>query len=110
MADIVTTVDLDASSVRILQTDGRRVERWATARLYPTTPAPANGGEPSETDEDPGPAPVLDLLTDSEVASVVRGLVRSSGMKKGTVVASITGLYSVARLLSFTFSQRGGVF
>ncbi|MCH8229735.1 MAG: hypothetical protein IIA53_05340 [Chloroflexi bacterium] len=108
MADIVTTVDLDAASVRILQTNGRRVERWATARLYPATPAPANGGEPSETDEDPGPAPAPGLPTDSEVASVVRGLVRSSGMKKGPVAASISSLYSIARLLTIPLSADGG--
>ena len=108
MADLVTTVDLDATSVRILQTNGRRVERWATARLHPASPTPASADEPSETDEDPGPAPVPELPTDSEVASVVRGLVRSSGMKKGTVVASITGLYSVARLLGIPPRPDGG--
>ena len=108
MAGLVTTVDLDATSVRILQTDGQRVERWATARLYPATPAPPNGDEPSETDADLAPAPGPTPLTDSEVASVVRGLMRSSGMKKGEVVASITGLYSVARLLSIPPSPDGG--
>ncbi len=44
MADLVTTVDLDATSVRILQTNGRRVERWATAHLHPASPTPASAG------------------------------------------------------------------
>lgn len=108
MADLVTTVDLDADSVRLLQTDGQRVERWATARLYPATPPPADGDEPPETEDDPGPPPVPNLPNDSDVVSVVRGLVRSSGMKKGEVVASITGLYSISRLLSIPLSPDGG--
>ena len=102
MADLVTTVDLDANSVRILQTDGQRVERWATARLYASAPAPANGDEPSETASEPTPP------ADSDVTSVVRSLVRSSGIKKGEVVASISGLYSVARLLHIPLSPDGG--
>ena len=105
MADLVTTVDLDADSVRILQTDGRRVERWATARLYP---AARNADEPSETQDNPEPAPAPGLPTDSDVTSVVRGLVRSSGMKKGPVVASISGLYSIARLLTIPPAAGGG--
>ena len=107
MAGLVTTVDLDADSVRLLQTDGQRVERWATARLYPSTPTPASADERSETEE-PGPAPVPGLPTDSDVTAVVRGLVRSSGMKKGTVVASISGLYSIARLLTIPPAAGGG--
>ena len=107
MPDLVTTVDLDATSVRILQTDGPRVERWATARLYPTAPAPADD-DPSGAEPDPGRTPDPTTPTDSDVASVVRGLVRSSGMKKGEVVASISGLYSVARLLSIPPDPEGG--
>ena len=106
MADLVTTVDLDATSVRILQTDGGRVERWATARLYPATPAPADGDEPSGNEPDPAPAP--EPAPDGDVALVVRSLVRSSGMKKGEVVASISGLYSVTRLLTILPDQEGG--
>ncbi|MCH7482268.1 MAG: hypothetical protein IIC31_05490 [Chloroflexi bacterium] len=103
MADLVTTVDLDAASVRILQTDGRRVERWATARLYPAPPTPAGDGESPEADPDGEHAPP----PESDVVSVVRDLVRSCGMKKGEVVASISGLYSVARLLSIPPSADG---
>ena len=102
MPDVVTTVDLDATSVRILQTDGQRVERWATARLYPAAPAPVNGDEPSGAEPEPKPP------ANGDVASVVRRLVRSSGMKKGEVVASISGLYSVARLLSIPADPGGG--
>ena len=108
MAGLVTTVDLDATSVRILQTNGQRVERWATARVYSSTPAPADGDEPSETGLGGRPAPGPTPPTDSEVASVVRGLVQSSGMKKGEVIASISGLYSVARLLSVPRSAGSG--
>ena len=108
MADLVTTVDLDATSVRLLQTDGRRVERWATASLYAAAPAPADGDGPSEDRDDPRPAPVPNLPTDSDVVSVVRGLIRSSGMTKGAVVASISGLYSIARLLSIPPTAGGG--
>ena len=61
MADLVTTVDLDATSVRLLQIDGRRVERWATARLYPATPASTDGDAAPQTEEDPGPPPAPDL-------------------------------------------------
>lgn len=108
MADLVTTVDLDATSVRILQTNGQRVERWATARLYPAAPTPARAGEPSETEPGLERTPEPTPPTDSEVASVVRGLVRSSGMKKGPVAASISSLYSVARLLTIPLSADGG--
>ena len=108
MADLVTTVDLDATSVRLLQTDGQRVERWATARLYPSMPARPDGGGPAWTDEDPGPPPEPEPPSDSVVVSVVRSLIRSSGMKKGTVAASISSLYSVARLLTIPMSAGGG--
>ena len=107
MADIVTTVDLDATSVRILQTNGRRVERWATARLYPAAPTPARAGDPFETEPGLERTPEPTPPTDSEVASVVRGLVRSSGMKKGPVAASISSLYSIARLLTIPLSAAG---
>ena len=101
MPDLVTTIDLDPTSVRILQTDGQRVERWATARLYAAAPAPVDGDDPSATDPAPPPSAV-------NVASVVRRLVSSSGMKKGAVVASISGLYSVARVLSIPTTLEGG--
>ena len=91
----MTTIDIDATSVRLLQTQGEQVERWATARLYPA--ASPDGDEPSE------PVP------EADVAAVVRDLLRSSGIKKGEVVASISGLYSIARLLTIPTGVEGVV-
>ena len=89
MADFVTTIDTDDTSVRLLQTEGTRVVRWAAAPLYAETP-------------EEGEAPSL-----VEAGPVVRDLLHASAMQNGQVIASMSGLYSVSRILSVPLEEAG---
>ena len=90
MANRIITLDIDAVGIRLLQTREDRIERWATAPLEPG------------------------LLSDGIVrnpealAAQVQQLMTSSGMKKGIVISSLSGLYSVSRLLNVP-DPRGAV-
>ena len=79
MATRVITIDMDDQSIRILQVLDNRVELWVTANL--------------ETDgaEDEGP---------QALAAQFRRLMRSSGIRGGDVIASVSGLFSVARTMN----------
>ena len=81
MADRIVAVDTDAQSIRILQVQRGRVEQWASAALV----------RGADTDRAvPSPA---------DVGAEVRQLMRSSGIG-GEVVASVSGLYSVCRVMT----------
>ncbi len=81
------TLDIGSTAIRLLATRGRRVERWASASL-----------EQGLVREG--------LITDPlALGASVRRLMESSGMTGRTVIASVSGLYSVCRLLHIPVSQ-----
>lgn len=80
MARSVITVDIDASAIRVLEVQGRRVERWAKAPLEPDLLADGAVQEPAA------------------LGAQVRHLMEAAGMKGRPVFASLSGLYSVTRL------------
>ena len=82
MARRVVTIDIDSRSIRILQVRNNRVERWASSPLEP--------GVMSD-----GTVADVEALADQ-----VRRLRRSSGISGGDMVASVTGMFSVARTLT----------
>ncbi|MEE8442759.1 MAG: pilus assembly protein PilM [Dehalococcoidia bacterium] len=77
------TVDIDSKAIRLLQVEDGRVERWAMASLETMVMEDGNIADPAS------------------LAAQVRRLRRSSGITKGEVVASVSGLYSVTRVLNF---------
>ena len=79
----IVTVDIDSQSIRLLQVDDNRVERWATAPL-------AQGVAEDGAIVDP-----------QALAAQIRRLRRSSGISGGQIVAGMNGLFSVARLMTF---------
>lgn len=76
------TLDISSAAIRLLMTNGKRVERWASAPL-----------EPGLIKEG--------LISDPlALGARLKHCIESSKMKGGKVVASISGLYSISRLLS----------
>ncbi len=78
----VVAVDIDTTSIRLLETIGNRVERWVSASLE--VEARRDGV----------------IANPEAVGAQVKRLIKSSGVGKGEVVASLSGLYSTSRLLS----------
>ena len=81
MATRNITVDVDSNAVRVLETRGNRVHRWATAPLE--TGVVTDG-----------------VVRDPEaLGNQLKQLMADNGMNGRTVTLSIGGLYSVCRLL-----------
>ena len=76
------TIDIDSEAIKLLQVDDNRVEMWASAPL------------------DDGIVEDGNIVDTQALAAQVRRLRRSSGISAGEVVASMSGLFSVARVLS----------
>lgn len=82
MAKRVVTLDIDGTAIRLLEIKGRRVERWASASLEP-------GLVQDGTVVDP-----------ATLGARVKQLMRSSGIRGNKVVASLSGLHSLSRVLN----------
>jgi hypothetical protein len=79
----VITLDIDSTSVRLLETKGGVVRRWADASFEPVK---AEGGE--------------EASDELALGRTVKQLMVSSGIKSNKIIASISGLYSISRILS----------
>ena len=79
----IVTIDIDSQAIKLLLVEDNRVEMWASAPLEDGIFEDGNSVDPQA------------------LAAQVRRLKRSSGIPSGDVVASMSGLFSVARLLSF---------
>ena len=75
------TLDMTSNAIRLLMTKGNRVDRWASASIEPGL--------------------VKDgIVTDVEaMGESIKHLMKSSGIDGKKVVASISGLYSVSRVV-----------
>jgi len=82
MGGKVLTLNIDGSAIRLLETRGGTVRKWASVSLEPSK---VEGEEVSEP-------PAL--------GTMVKRLMISSGIKTRKVVASLSGLYSVSRILT----------
>ncbi|MBI4181046.1 MAG: pilus assembly protein PilM [Chloroflexi bacterium] len=78
----MVTIEIDSTVIRLMETAGRKVIRWASHSLEP-------GMFESEVISDP-----------IALGALVRQLVTSSGMRKRDVTASISGLYSLSRIIT----------
>ncbi len=83
----IVTVDFCGTDIRILQTRGRRVKKWASISL--------------------GSSRIESELLDSPrtLSQSIKEIMTSSGIKGGKVIASISSLYSVDRIIPVTESQ-----
>jgi len=83
VAKRVIAVDIDSTSIRVLEAQGNRVSRWASAPIGPDV-----------TSDGAGPDPAA-------LGRQVRELMTATGIKGGPAIASLSGLYSVCRLMTF---------
>jgi len=77
----VVTLDIDSKSIRLLEMKGKVVEKWAEAPFEASVP---------EGEQASG-LPAL--------SKAVRQLMGSSGIKAKKVIASLSGLYTLSRIL-----------
>ena len=84
----VVTIDIDSITIRVLEAQGDHVSRWASAAINPGT---------EEGD-----------VSASEALGIqVRELMDAAGIKGGRVIVSLSGLYSVCRLMTFESPSDG---
>ena len=76
----VVTIETSTTSLRLMETEGGRVTKWASRSLEPDTP--------EEVISDP-----------QALSAAVKQLMASSGIKGGDVIASVSGLYSISRIV-----------
>ncbi len=82
MARRTVTLDMDSGSVRLVEVDGRRVVRWGSAALEPGVVSNGAVAEPEA------------------LGVVLRELMRATGIPAAPVVASVSGVNSLTRILS----------
>ena len=85
------TIEISDTGIRLMETVGGRVIKWASRSL-----------EPSTFEEE--------VVADPQVLSTaVKQLMNSSGIKAGNVTASISGLYSLSRIVTVSTPPGGMV-
>lgn len=91
MAKRIVTLEIDTTAIRLMETREGRVEKWASLSLDPTM---TRDGVIS----DPG-----------ALSTAVKQLMDSSGIKARDVIASVSGLYSVSRVVAVSNLAGGGI-
>ncbi|GAI85588.1 unnamed protein product, partial [marine sediment metagenome] len=91
MAKRVVTLEIDTTAIRLMETSEGRVVKWASLSLDPTM--------------------IRDgVISDSgALSTAVRQLMDSSGIKARDVIASVSGLYSVSRVVAVSNLPGRGV-
>lgn len=80
----VVTLDADSTAIRLLETTGGKVKKWASI--------PLEAGEVEEGAVSEPP----------DLGTMVKQLMSSSGIKAKKVNVSLSGLYSISRILSMS--------
>lgn len=83
MARKIVTLEIDTTIIRLMETRGEKVTKWASLVLEPTT---VEEGEV-----------VLDPVA---LSTAIKQLMASSGIEGKEVITSVRGLYSVNRILT----------
>ncbi len=87
----VVTLDIDSSTIRLMESSGGVVRKWASVSL-----------EPGRVEEG--------IVSDRQALSTaVKQLMASSGIKATRVIASVSGLYSISRIVSVPNPSGGSV-
>ena len=90
MARRIVTLEIDTTAIRLMETTEERVVKWASLSLDPTMFEDGVISDP----------PAL--------SAAVRQLMDSSGIRAKDVIASVSGLYSVSRIVAVS-NPPGGV-
>ncbi|MDO8716115.1 MAG: pilus assembly protein PilM [Dehalococcoidales bacterium] len=86
----VVTIEINSTSLRLMETSGTRVTKWASQIL-----------EPGLFENE--------VVTNPRVLSIaIRQLMVSNGIKAKKISASVSGLYSLSRIISVPASPTGG--
>ena len=91
MANRTVTLEIDTTAIRLMETGDGRVMRWASLSLNPTLFEDGVISDPRA------------------LSAAVRQLMDSSGIKAKKVIASVSGLYSVSRIVAVSTPPGGGV-
>jgi len=91
LAKRIVTLEIDTTAIRLMETREGRVEKWASLSLDPTM---TRDGVIS----DPG-----------ALSTAVKQLMDSSGIRARDVIASVSGLYSVSRVVAVSNLPGGGI-
>jgi len=91
LANRTVTLEIDTTAIRLIETGDGRVVRWASLSLNPTLFEDGVISDPRA------------------LSAAVRQLMDSSGIKAKKVIASVSGLYSVSRIVAVSTSPDGGV-
>jgi len=91
LAKRIVTLEIGTSAIRLMETSDGRVVKWASLSLAPTI------------FED-------GVISDHQAASTaIKQLMDSSGIKAKDVIASVSGLYSVSRIVAVSNPPGSGV-
>ncbi|MFC1937486.1 pilus assembly protein PilM [Chloroflexota bacterium] len=82
LANRVVTLDIGSSSINLMEARGEKVVKWASLSL------------------EPGVIIEGVIANPRTFAGSIKQLMSSSGMKKKSVIASVTGLYSITRIVT----------
>ncbi len=85
------TLEISSTEIRVMETTGERVIRWASRSLEP-------GMFEGEVISDP-----------RALSAAIRQLMTSSGIKAGNVTASVSGLYSLSRMVMVPSPPEGTI-
>ncbi len=88
LARRLVTVDIDEAVVRIVQFRGTRVEKWVTVPLE----QPGSGGDSTRNSD--------------HLASKIREAFKAHGIVKQNVIAGMSGLYAVTRVITMPHQTR----
>jgi len=91
LAKRVVTLEIDTTAIRLMETRGREVIKWASLSLDPTTVEDGVISDPQA------------------LSAAVRQLMDSSGIRANDVVASVSGLYSTSRIVAVSNPPGGGI-
>lgn len=93
MAGKIVTLDIDSATIKLMETRGRRVVKWASLSLEPTT---AEEGEE-------------EVSSSQTLGTAIKNLMASSGIEGRDVIASVSGLYSLSHLLPGRLTTREAI-
>ncbi len=90
MAKRVVTLEIDTTAIRLMETSGREVIKWASLSLDPTTVEDGVISDPQA------------------LSAAVKQLMDSSDIRAKDVIASVSGLYSTSRIVAVSNPLGGG--
>jgi len=91
LAKRIVTLEIDTTAIRLMETREGRVVKWASLSLEP-------GMFEEGVISDPG-----------ALSTAVKQLIDSSGIRAKDVIASVSGLYSVSRVVAVSNPPGGGI-